>query len=63
MKLVEPSDIARLVDLRAKAIGCLAVGAVPNAAWIEGVRDEALAILGLVDELAALMTPSAHEVN
>ena len=60
----EDGELANLVSLNAKAIDLLATSAMPNPAWCEGVRDHALNILALADEMQARMSPrSATEVN
>lgn len=60
----DDAELARLVSLHSKAIDCLATGAVPNIKWCDGVRDHALNILTLVDEMQERMSPkSATEVN
>jgi hypothetical protein len=62
--LGKEADIAKLVGLHAKSIDLLATSAIPNAAWCESVRDHALNILALADEMQASLSPrSATEVN
>jgi hypothetical protein len=57
-------DLVNLVGLNAKAIDLLATSAVPNSAWCDGVREHALNILALADEMQASLSPrSATEVN
>jgi len=55
----EASEIANLLDLNAKAISCLATGAMPNEAMIAGVQDHLNSMLWLLDELISLVETGA----
>jgi len=54
MDASKTADITKLIDLNAKAISCLASGAVPNEAMISGVQEHLNSLLFLLDELISV---------
>jgi hypothetical protein len=55
MDAPKTADITKLIDLHAKSISCLARGAVPNVAMVEGMQDQINSMLWLLDELISVI--------
>lgn len=55
MDAPKTADITKLIDLHAKSISCLAMGAVPNVAIVESMQDQLNSMLWLLDELISVI--------